>query len=49
MSKKPLNISEEAAVQMPMKTVASLNFARCSRRVRIHRADGKVGIIRDIT
>ena len=24
MSKKPLNISEEAAVQMPMKTVASL-------------------------
>jgi len=26
MSKKPLNISEEAAVQMPMKTVASLIF-----------------------
>ena len=26
MSKKPLNISEEAAVQMPMKTVASLNL-----------------------
>ena len=24
MNKKPLNISEEAAVQMPMKTVASL-------------------------
>ena len=24
MTKKPLNISEEAAVQMPMKTVASL-------------------------
>ena len=24
MSKKPMNISEEAAVQMPMKTVASL-------------------------
>jgi len=24
MSNKPLNISEEAAVQMPMKTVASL-------------------------
>ena len=24
MSKKPLNISEEAAVQMPMKTVAAL-------------------------
>ena len=24
MSKKPLRISEEAAVQMPMKTVASL-------------------------
>ena len=24
MSKKPLNISQEAAVQMPMKTVASL-------------------------
>ena len=24
MSKKPLNISEEAAVQMPMKTVASV-------------------------
>ena len=24
MSKKPLNMSEEAAVQMPMKTVASL-------------------------
>jgi len=24
MSKKPLNISDEAAVQMPMKTVASL-------------------------
>ena len=24
MSKQPLNISEEAAVQMPMKTVASL-------------------------
>ena len=24
MSKKPLNLSEEAAVQMPMKTVASL-------------------------
>ena len=24
MSKKPLNIAEEAAVQMPMKTVASL-------------------------
>ena len=24
MSKKPLNISEEAAVQMPMKTVVSL-------------------------
>ena len=24
MSKKPLNISEEAAIQMPMKTVASL-------------------------
>ena len=24
MKKKPLNISEEAAVQMPMKTVASL-------------------------
>ena len=24
MSKKPLNISEEAKVQMPMKTVASL-------------------------
>ena len=24
MSKKPLNISESAAVQMPMKTVASL-------------------------
>ena len=26
MSKKPLNISEAAAVQMPMKTVASLIF-----------------------
>ena len=24
MTKRPLNISEEAAVQMPMKTVASL-------------------------
>jgi hypothetical protein len=24
MNKKPLNISEEAAVQMPMKTVASM-------------------------
>ena len=28
MSKKPLNISEEAAVQMPMKTVASSDRSR---------------------
>ena len=31
MSKKPLNISEEAAVQMPMKTVTSLDRHRGTR------------------
>ena len=39
MSKKPLNISESAAVQMPMKTVASANdFARRNGCVCIYRA-----------
>ena len=28
MANKPLNISESAAVQMPMKTVASNNFSK---------------------
>ena len=31
MTKRPLNISEEAAVQMPMKTVASFDNHRSSR------------------
>jgi hypothetical protein len=39
MSNKPLNISESAAVQMPMKTVASLIILSWNGRVRIHRAD----------
>ena len=32
MSNKPLNIGEEARVQMPMKTVASLIVLRCNGR-----------------
>ena len=48
MKNRPLNISESAAVQMPMKTVASLDRARRNGRVRIYGADGKVSIVRDI-
>ena len=45
MSNKPLDIGEEARVQMPMKTVASLNNSSSNGRVRIYRADCKISIL----
>ena len=50
MANKPLNISESAAVQMPMKTVASLIIAGCNAGVFAYtELDFKISIIRDIT
>ena len=49
MSKKPLDISESASVQMPMKTVASLDRSCSNGRLRLYRADFKIGIARDVT
>ena len=46
---KPLNISESAAVQMPMKTVASLIILVAMGVLGIHGADFKISIARDIT
>ena len=52
MSKKPLNISEEAAVQMPMKTVASLIIIVALGTMgyfqiveRLHRADTRIQLM----
>ena len=49
MANKPLNISEEAAVQMPMKTVASLIYRRTwhDGLLSNYRTSGKVADTRD--
>jgi len=49
MSNKPLNIGEEARVQMPMKTVASLIVLVAMGVFGLYGADGEVSIVRDIT
>ena len=48
MPDKPLNIGEEAKVQMPMKTVASLIFVVAAGVFAYTELNCKVGIVRDI-